>query len=42
MLLIPELVESLDQSMGFAFDAEGHKKSMSLVILFGMNMLKQK
>ena len=26
MLLIPELVESLDQSMGFVFDAEGHKK----------------
>ena len=26
MLFIPELVESLNQSMGFVFDAEGHKK----------------
>ena len=26
MLSIPELAERLDQSMGFVFDAEGHKK----------------
>ena len=42
MLSIPELAEILDQSMGFVFEAEGHKKVYVLEILYGMNMLKQK
>ena len=42
MLSIPELAERLDQSMGFVFEAEGHKKVCVAGDTIWNELLKQK